>query len=327
MRAVRHLSKIIWAVDPFEDSDELREHTLETLRCLVDKTQARVEPVYVLSPAELNLSVDFTDPWVDRYRPASENALRKTIQGADIPNVDEPKVIIQTLPSLRNAVNTLSHYAVEIGADLIVVASKGRSGMSRLILGSFAESLLLHSEVPVLVTGKHAHSVSSFENIIFPTDLGAHSREMFESMAELALQLGSKITIFHQLPNPIEPVFQSGMYLLGGAWVPVHNYFSAEADERRTQINSWCEWASARGIPVECKVQEESRNVADAILELAEATPNSMIAMAARSGPITSVLVGSVTRNIVRQAPCPVWVLHPKKEAADSEKSPDAEAA
>jgi nucleotide-binding universal stress UspA family protein len=41
--------------------------------------------------------------------------------------------------------------ANEIGADLIVMASHGRRGMNRLLLGSQANEVVTHSKVPVLI--------------------------------------------------------------------------------------------------------------------------------------------------------------------------------
>lgn len=50
------------------------------------------------------------------------------------------------------------HTAQEEGSDLIVVGSHGRTGMSRLMLGSIAAKVVAQSPVPVLVArgdGKH----------------------------------------------------------------------------------------------------------------------------------------------------------------------------
>jgi nucleotide-binding universal stress UspA family protein len=41
--------------------------------------------------------------------------------------------------------------AAEVGADLIVMASHGRRGVSRLLLGSQANEVVTHSKVPVLI--------------------------------------------------------------------------------------------------------------------------------------------------------------------------------
>jgi nucleotide-binding universal stress UspA family protein len=39
----------------------------------------------------------------------------------------------------------------EFGADLIVIGTHSRSGLDRLLMGSVAEHVVRHSEVPVLV--------------------------------------------------------------------------------------------------------------------------------------------------------------------------------
>jgi nucleotide-binding universal stress UspA family protein len=42
--------------------------------------------------------------------------------------------------------------ADDVGADLIVVGSHGRTGVSRLLVGSIAAKVVAHAKVPVLVT-------------------------------------------------------------------------------------------------------------------------------------------------------------------------------
>lgn len=47
---------------------------------------------------------------------------------------------------------TVIDAANEFGADLIVIGSRGRSGLSRILLGSVARSLLFHARCSVLIT-------------------------------------------------------------------------------------------------------------------------------------------------------------------------------
>jgi nucleotide-binding universal stress UspA family protein len=41
--------------------------------------------------------------------------------------------------------------AEELGADLIVIGSRGLGGMKRLLMGSVSESVVRHAHCPVLV--------------------------------------------------------------------------------------------------------------------------------------------------------------------------------
>lgn len=54
-------------------------------------------------------------------------------------------------------------YADEHGIDLIVMGTSGRSGIDRILVGSVAETVIRHAEVPVLVkrtTGQESDSDS-----------------------------------------------------------------------------------------------------------------------------------------------------------------------
>jgi nucleotide-binding universal stress UspA family protein len=46
---------------------------------------------------------------------------------------------------------TIARFAEQIGADTIVIGSKGRSQVSDIVLGSAVQSVLVESKVPVLV--------------------------------------------------------------------------------------------------------------------------------------------------------------------------------
>jgi nucleotide-binding universal stress UspA family protein len=47
--------------------------------------------------------------------------------------------------------DTLAHWAEKNGVDLIVIASHGRSGVSRWVMGSVADRVLRSACVPVLM--------------------------------------------------------------------------------------------------------------------------------------------------------------------------------
>ena len=46
--------------------------------------------------------------------------------------------------------HAITSYAEKIGADLIIIATHGRTGLKHLLIGSVAERVVRHSAVPVL---------------------------------------------------------------------------------------------------------------------------------------------------------------------------------
>ena len=311
--------RILWAVDPFEGPGGVRERVVRTLQDIQRRTPVAIQPVYVLSPSELNLSVDLDLTAIEQYLPTAEAALNRFVEQCGLKSLDTPKVIGHGSSSIRDAVDRLSSYAIGSGADLIVTGTHGRGGVIRILLGSFAETLLLHSSVPSLVVGKEGGA--SLDRLLFATDLDPASLQYFDRAVRLASQLGSRLSIFHALPNPVEPIFQSGMFLLGGAWIPVHHYFSEDAEQRRRLIEEWAERARAQGVETETRISEQNEGVADALISYSEEIGAGMIAMAAQSGAVRTTLVGSISRNVVRHSRCPVWILHPAREEMRGEEA------
>jgi nucleotide-binding universal stress UspA family protein len=56
------------------------------------------------------------------------------------------KAILRGNPS-----EEIIRYSEEIGADVLVMGNIGRTGLSRFLLGSVADKIVRHSEVPVMV--------------------------------------------------------------------------------------------------------------------------------------------------------------------------------
>ncbi len=86
-----------------------------------------------------------------------ETAIRETLNGKtatllrDVPDVE---LNVYQHPSPGRA---LCELAEDEGADLLILGSHGRSGLSRAFLGSVAERVVRHAPCPVLVV-RESHS-------------------------------------------------------------------------------------------------------------------------------------------------------------------------
>jgi nucleotide-binding universal stress UspA family protein len=62
------------------------------------------------------------------------------------------KFMAETILDVATAADSIVNYAESKKADLIVIGTKGRSGLKRLLLGSVASGVVTHARCPVLVT-------------------------------------------------------------------------------------------------------------------------------------------------------------------------------
>jgi nucleotide-binding universal stress UspA family protein len=58
---------------------------------------------------------------------------------------------VDTIFNLPSVAESIINYASEQKADLIVIGTRGRSGLKRLVLGSIASAVVAHASCPVLV--------------------------------------------------------------------------------------------------------------------------------------------------------------------------------
>src|SRR5215207_3883128 len=78
-----------------------------------------------------------TEKWVSQVRAMASN--------------EDIKITSNTIFNLPSVAESLISYAAEQKADLIVMGTRGRSGLKRLVLGSVASAVVMHASCPVLV--------------------------------------------------------------------------------------------------------------------------------------------------------------------------------
>jgi nucleotide-binding universal stress UspA family protein len=315
--------KIIWALDAFPEDESLNQHTLAVLRAVVKGLgdDVEIQPLYVLIPDEVNLLASTLDlVWTKDYEEGAKKAMSSFLKGANLPGLQEPKVLVQAGNSKSEAIQALVRQSKKLNVDLLVVSTHGRKGISRFFLGSFAETLLLESDIPVLVVNPQSREIRKVNHILFPTDFSDSCFDAFEELVSFAAAKEAKVTLFHQIPNPVEPVVGSGIYMLGGSYIPVSTYFDQEKNRKVEEGQDWVKWAEARGVAVDLMVQYQGRSIADSVIEAAEKKSVSMIAITSQRGRASAALLGSITRQVVRGAPCPVWVMHHHKNSKRDSK-------
>ncbi len=108
----------------------------------------------------------------------------------------------------RSPAAAIVEAATESGADVIAMATHGRGGLGRLLLGSVAESVVRHARVPVLlVRGEPAWQAGVPTRVLVPLDGSPVSEEILPLVQRLAGPLDLEIVLLHV----VEPVPAAAM--------------------------------------------------------------------------------------------------------------------
>ena len=134
------------------DGSELARKAVTQGLALAKAVGARVTAVSVTEPwATMAPPEVLNEPFVQEFeRVAADRA--KRILDVVAAAAKEANVACSTLHVRdRFPAEGLLEAAASVGCDLIVMASHGRRGVAKLLLGSQATEVLTHSPVPVLV--------------------------------------------------------------------------------------------------------------------------------------------------------------------------------
>ena len=98
------------------------------------------------------------------------------------------------------ATQAIAAVAEQIGVDLVVVGSSGRSGVGKIVLGSVAEAAIRNLHCPVLVVGPNClvrHG--TLEAIVLATSLPMGSLRAAQYAMSIAQGFGASLTLLHVL--------------------------------------------------------------------------------------------------------------------------------
>jgi nucleotide-binding universal stress UspA family protein len=191
---------------------------------------------------------------------------------------------------------------------LIAMATHGRSGVTRWLLGSVTEKVLRGTVNPLLVVRAPEDSKTDGEaalcSIMVPLDGSDAAETILSPVAALAKALHLQIILIRAYGLPL-PTYGGDDY-----YVPDYLELKDQIkDEAEGYLNSRASSLRAQGVADVSTVVIEG-SAADAIISLARKTPDNLVAMSAygRSG-LQRWLLGSVTERVVRHCEDPVLIV------------------
>lgn len=200
------------------------------------------------------------------------------------------------------AAPALLHYADHHDIDLVVMGTHGRRGVRRLLLGSVAEEVVRRAPCPVLTVRGACTVAEGPRAVLVPVDFSEHARYAWRYGQELARLLAVPLHLLHVVEVQREPAFYNpGLYAIYGQGRQVE----ARAEEMLRQCY---------GVPEGPAVTWHVRTgqAAREIVRFAADAGDTLIVMATHGlTGLAHLLIGSVTEQVVRTAPCPVFTVKP----------------
>lgn len=126
----------------------------------------------------------------------NEGATEAAAANARAAGVAVTTAVVEETDSIHR---TILAHAADHEIDCIVAGTHGRTGLSRLLLGSITELLLRESPIPVFTVHEETVVTAPFERILVPTDGSDCAEAAADEAIDLAQWSGASIHVVHIL--------------------------------------------------------------------------------------------------------------------------------
>jgi nucleotide-binding universal stress UspA family protein len=198
------------------------------------------------------------------------------------------------------------------GAGLVVIATHGRGGLRRAVLGSMAEHVVAESPVPVLVARPGGHRVTRLTTLLVPVDGSPGSALALGAAVPLAQATSAKLVLL-QVVVPWVGSPASPWLLIDPDWnahvLKSAQHYISGLTARLQQAGLAVEGRAVTAHGLQTGIGATG-NITEIILNTAEEVDADIVVMITHAwlGPMRTVL-GSVADEVVRTGKRPVLLV------------------
>jgi nucleotide-binding universal stress UspA family protein len=237
---------------------------------------------------------DYTAAAPNAWAAMAEAVEKETKEDAGRLNEQLQSVEHEVVISEGNTWEVMSNLIEQKEIDLVMLGTRGRTGLGRAILGSVAEQILRQSPCPVLTVGPHVNlwsdEYAKMREILYATDLAADTPIAAPYAISLAQENQAHLVLLHVIEDA-----KAGDLVKSPELV--------DLKERKLQqlvteqAGLWCDPTYI----------VEQGPAAEKILDVAKRRHTDLIVLGARpaKGLATHLNIGTV-HKVVAQATCPV---------------------
>lgn len=129
----------------------------------------------------------------DKEIPKIEEKLDKIISERGIAGVKYNKIVRK-----GNIFDDIGDVAKDIGANIILMGTHGVKGIQKLV-GSYALKVILHSEVPFIITQKKGPVHDGYKNVVVPINYEQETKQKLVLIAAIAKHFDATLHVY--VPN------------------------------------------------------------------------------------------------------------------------------
>lgn len=303
------------------DGSAFSERALPAAVALARRSDAALELVHVGEPAVRASGVPVPD---SRFDDEAEQLIRSRVSSLADALARDAGLRVKPVFLNGDVAPAVQAYVAERGADLVVMTSHGRGGLSRAWLGSVADELVRRSTAPLLLVrpdeeGAPGAHEPLFRRVLVPLDGSPRAEEVLAHAAALGTPGATEYLLLNVFtPRVSTDLFPSEATLLNREEVARHleevqarggAYLARVADSFRELGSRVTTHTTLRG------------QAGPAILDFAREQGADLIVLSTRvRSAAERLLIGSAADKVLRGAAVPVLLRGPQTRVASESR-------
>jgi nucleotide-binding universal stress UspA family protein len=264
---------------------DFSDQAIHAFRLAIDIAQASGAEVHVLHVIELPVMHDDVLTPLPSF---DETMLKELSERAEIKMLElknesnREQLSIATKIEFGPIVSIITNYQETNDVNLIVMGTKGVSGIAEVFIGSNAEKVVRHAACPVMVV-KRQTAIGELKHIVFPNS-------MEEGQEDLVLHV-----------KALQNALKATLHIV---WIDTSDK-SNDPSSAKQQLETFAKRFMMKDYTVNVF---KANNRETGIINFTHWINASMIAMGthARKG-LSHLFKGSVTEDVVNHVDCPIW--------------------
>lgn len=300
------------------DGSDVADQVLPYVRLLAKGFQAQVELLRIFEPISPSLADPAHGLYLDQIVESARSHVEDYLDGVAV-SLRKHNLTVSSTAHEGHPAACIVQEAEMVPATLVVMCSRGRSGINRWLLGSTTDKVLHATSQPVLIVRPRDRRAFAPEitvrSVVVPLDGSVLAEQALPHATALAEALGLKVIVVTATPCQQD----YAVHFVGRVSYPVAHIqdMSKKADAEAVEyLDGVCEKLHQKGVPsVDRRLLHG--DPASAIIDLTGEIRNAILVMTTHGGSgMDRWIRGSVTDRVVRHAEGPVLVIRAVKEAS-----------
>jgi nucleotide-binding universal stress UspA family protein len=219
-------------------------------------------------------------------------------------------ISVQTVIRTGDPAEEILKFEEERSAQIVIMASHGRSGLSRWRYGSVCDKIVHNSTVPVLIIGPRVleeHRTTHIEHIAVPLDGSPEAEAALPFAIDLATSTGAQLSLIRS----VRWAAQMYPYTMAQTYVPAYEEIDsgleAEAKDYLEQVKNRITGVKTINTGVMRGI------IVDSLVDYCEQKAVDFVVMTTRArGGLARATLGSVADRMIN-GPTPVLLIRPEE--------------